>query len=357
MFRRSPAKLGDLQPIRAARDLAVARRNEDSLPWATTLISCLSALALFAAGAAWLNPHRRLVSPAPAQHAVPVYPIEAPSPATFPSWVEVPHLTGPLSYEDDLGALPPADGPRSFLDPNPADMAEQPAVLPPRANPRLPLIGRAPLDAARLTHELSPSWNEPTERTDVVISALPAVVTLGPDLSQPLQDQAGSKAMPTLPANPASTPILPPNPAQMPSPPEAVVRPTQPVTVSTPSRRAATLSSDPAQEVVDRTTVITPSRDAETVVAPIPSTGPAKHARSLRHRAVTTASRAREPRRDAEQTASFTSLPKPARTRIDAGAVAHASLHRARTVRPATSSNASAPSSTWTLPSALAPTD
>ncbi|MCJ2050644.1 hypothetical protein, partial [Methylobacterium sp. J-070] len=60
------------------------------------------------------------------------------------------------------------------------------------------------------------------------------------------------------------------------------------------------------------------------------------------------------PDRDTEQTASIISQPTSARGRIDAGAVAHASIHRGRANRPAVSPPASAPSTSWTLPSALA---
>ena len=355
MLQRGPVFVGDLKPIGVARPLTVVRPSGRLSSWAIVSISCLSTLALFAAGAAWLVPRGTWTLGTPTDRAASVTSAEAPPSSTFPSWVEVPHLTGPLSTQDDRDASPPADGPRTFLDPNLADTAEQPVLLPPRANPRLPLIGRAPLDAAHLTHEHPPVW---TERQDVATSPPPsAVATLGPQVSQSSLDQAGAAATQTLPAHPAPPEILSSNATQAPVPTEVAVRPVQTVTVSPPPRRVATLSPDPAQQVVDRTGPNMPP-DVRAVTVPILNPGPSEHARSLRRpRAATTTSRALGPYRDAEQTASIISLPKSTRARIDAGAVAYASMHRARAERLAGPSAAPALSSPWTLPPALAPTD
>lgn len=358
MFRRSAARAGDLQPIGVTRHLTVVRRDEELSPWAKISIFSLSTLAMFAAGAAWLDHHGTRLQTSSTHPAAQAASTEAAPSASFPSWVEVPYLTGPLSLPDGPDVLSPADGPRTFLLPGPEDRAGQPILLPPRANPRLPLLGRAPLDVARLTHEQQPTWNESVERQESATSVpQSAATTLGPDASQSSLDQAGSSATLTLPADPAPAPILSPKPAQMLPPTEVAVQPAQPVAASPPPAHTATLSPAPAQQLVDRTTVITPPADAGASVAPILNPGPASHARSLRRRATTTASQAKVPDRDAEQTASIISPPKPARTRVDAGAVAHASLHRARAVRPAATSSAPAPPSPWALPSALAPTD
>jgi len=355
MLQRGPIFVGNLKPVGVARPLSVVRPSSRLSAWATILISCLSTLTLFAAGAAWLVPHDYWAFPTSTRRADLVMPAEASPPATFPLWVEVPHLTGPLSHSNDPDTFSLVDGPRTFLDPTPAIAVEPLAFLPPRANPRIPLLGQAPLDVARLTREQPPAWNERTEGQDSAVSNPPTVVsTLAPDVPQSTLDQVGSRVTPTSPANSVSTVILAPNPAQMPSPPEAVVRPVLPVTASPPSGRTATLSPDPVPQVLDRATVITPP--SPRVAAPILNSGRARHAQSLR-RAAIAATGARVPDRDAEQTASIISPLKPARSRVDAGAVTHASLHRPRAVRLLATPTTRAPSSPWTLPPALAPTD
>lgn len=360
MLQRTPVFVGDLKPIGVARPLPVVRPVSRLSSWATISISCLSTLALFASGAAWLVPRSAWTFTTSTHRAASVMPAEAPPPAAFPSWVEVPHLTGPLSTHDDLDASPPTDGPRTFLDPNPADTAEQPVLLPPRVNPRLPLIGRAPpLDAAQLTHEQPPVWNERTERRGVATSFLTSVVaTLEPNVPHPSLDQAESGTIRALPVDPTSAPILRPRLEQARTPAEVVVRSAPTISVAPPPGRVATLSPDPAQQVVERTSPITMPRGVGGVVVPILNPGPARHARSLwRPRAAIAASRARAPYRDTEQTASIISMPTSAHARVDAGAVAHASMHRARADPSAGSSASPAPSSPWTLPPALAPTD
>lgn len=359
MLSRGPATVGDLQPIGVTRHLAVVGGGEYPPAWAIISISCLSTLALLVAGAAWLD-HTDQILPALSRPVVSEIPAQAPSDIAFPSWVEVPHLTRPLSTQDDQDASPPADGPRTFLDPNSADTAEQPVFLPPRANPRLPLIGRAPLDAVHLTHEQPTVWNERTERRDAVTSVPPSVVaTLEPDVPQRSQDRVGTGPMRALSTGPGlpTTQISPLRSTQAPASTEVLVRPAPTITTVLPPGRVATLNSDTAQQVVDRMSPITPS-DVRAVTVPILKPGPARRARSLRHpRAVATASQARAPYREAEQTASIIGLPRLARVRVDAGAIAHTSLHRARAERLAGPSPASAPSAPWTLPPALAPTD
>ncbi|MCJ2059094.1 hypothetical protein MKL09_21450, partial [Methylobacterium sp. J-048] len=167
-------------------------------------------------------------------------PVEASTPAIFPSWVEVPHLTGPLSTRDYPDVSPSADGPRTFLDPNPADTAEQPVFLPPRADPRLPLIGRAPLDAAHLMHEQPTVWNEPTERRDVRTSVPPSVVaTLEPDVSQQSQDRTEPGPTRALSTRPTPAPILPPRSIQAQAPIEVLGRSAPTITAVPPPGRVA----------------------------------------------------------------------------------------------------------------------
>ncbi|SFM87727.1 hypothetical protein SAMN05192568_106914 [Methylobacterium pseudosasicola] len=356
MLNRGSAIVGDLEPIGVARHLRVVRRGDPLSAYATISISCLSTLALLATGAAWLAPPNGWMPPTSTHHTPPAMPVEAP--VIFPSWVEVPHLTGPLSTREDPDASPPADGPRTFLDPGPADMGEQPVFLPPRANPRLPLIGRAPLDAAHLTYERSPVWNEPTDRRDVGTSVPPSVVaTLELDVPRQSEDRAEPGLTHTLPTGPTPAPILSPRAMQTQAPTEVLVNPAPTITTSRPPERVAGLNPDPKQQVADRTSPITPP-DVRAVTLPILKPDPAGHARSLRQpRVVATASQVRVPYRDAEQTASIIGLPRSARVRVDAGKIAHASLHRARAERSAGPSPTSAPSAPWTLPPALAPTD
>ena len=359
MLQRGPIFVGDLKPVGTARPLAVVRPNSRMAAWATISVSCLSILAVFAAGAVWLVPRSTWTFAVSDQPAAPLVSAEAPPPATFPSWVEVPHLTGPLSHADDPDTFSLADGPRSFLDPNPTETAEQTAFLPPRANPRLPLISRAPLDAARLTQEQPPVWNERTDRQDVVTSVPPsAVATLEPDARQPSQSRVEMRPTQSLPASPTLVPILPPGPAPVRHPTEAVVRPAPPNTAAIPPGRVAILSPDPTQQVPDRAGPVATSSDAQGVIAPVLNPGPARHARSLRRlRAATTIARAPMPYRDAEKTTSILSLPTSARTWVNAGAVAHASLHRSQADRSAAPSPSPAPPLPWTMPPALAPTD
>ena len=358
MLQRSPIYVGDLKPIGVARPLAVVRPGDSLSSLVTISISCLSTLTLLAAGAAWLVPHGGWISTTFTQRSAPVVSTEPSAPSAFPSWIEVPHLTGPLTHANDPDTFSVADGPRTFLDPNPADAVEQPAFLPPRANPHLLLIGRAPLDAARLTREQPPAWNKRPDRRDIATVAPPsAVATLEPDVLQSPQDRVETTTARTLAVDPIQTLVLPSRSAPVRAPTEVVIRPAPPVVASPPPERVATLSPDPTRQAVDQKSPITPPSDIGVVIAPILNPGPARHARSLRKpRAATAASQAQAPYRDAEQTASIISRPTAARGRIDAGAVAYASMHRARGNR-ATSARPSAPSSPWTLPPALAPTD
>ncbi|MCJ2052891.1 hypothetical protein MKL01_24900, partial [Methylobacterium sp. J-070] len=354
MLHRGPAKVGDLQPIGVARHLTAVGRDEYPSSWTTISVSCLSTLALLAVGAAWLD-RGGWIPPTLTRRPAPGTAVGASSPAIFPSWIEVPHLSGPASRAPDPATFALADRPRSFLDPNPAHTGAQPGVLAPRANPRLPLLG-APLDAARLGQEQPPAWDDGAERQAGGPSAAPAAMaTLGLDGPSSSPDRAGPGAARTPPADLTAPPLAPSKPAQGPAPTEIVVRPPPPVAASPPSGRVATLGPDGVQPGVDPIPVMTLPRDAGVAAAPILNPRPARHARSLRRPpGRTPASRAPMPDRDTEQTASIISQPTSARGRIDAGAVAHASIHRGRANRPAVSPPASAPSTSWTLPSALA---
>ena len=189
------------------------------------------------------------------------------------------------------------------------------------------------------------------------MSVPPSVVaTLGPDVPQPSLDQAGTRPTQTLPASPPTV-----DPAARPG--QARLRPKSLIRSGTdehrfdPAWRVATLSPDPTQLVVDRAgPIMPPGRQGVTV--PILNPGPARHARSLGDQG----QRQRSPGYGCPtgtriRPASIISLPRSARTWVDAGAVAHASLHRARADRSAVPSPAPAPSAPWTLPPALAPTD
>lgn len=359
MLQRGPVFVGDLKPIGEARPLTVVRPGASVSSLVTTSIYCVSSLTLFAAGAAWIVPHKSWISTPSTRRAAAVASTELPPPATFPPWIEVPHLSGSFSHADDPDTFATAEGPRTFLDPNPAEASEQPTFLPPRANPRLPLISRSPLDAAYLTHEQPPSWNK---RQSDVTSIPPSVVaTQEPNVPQPSQDRAEAGTTRSLSADPTITPLLPPGSVQVQAPSAVLVQPALTITAASPPGQVATLSPDPALQGVDRTNPVRTLPDAGAVGSPILNPGPARHARSLRQpRKAPAISRARVPYRDADHTASIISLPKSIRARIDAGAVAHASMHRGRADRsdhPVAQSRSPAPSSPWTLPPALAPTD
>jgi len=357
MLQRGPIFVGDLKPVGVPRALAVVRPGDSLTSRVTISISCLSTLTLLAAGAAWLVTQGDWTSPTFTLQPGSAASAQRPHASVFPAWVEVPHLTGPLAHANDPDTFSIADGPRTFLDPSPADAYEQQIFLPPRANPRLPLIGRAPLDATRLTHELPPAWNERPDLQDIATVAPPsAVATLEPDGPQSTQDRAETTTARTLPADPMPT-IPPPRSAPARVPTEIAVRSPPTISTAPPLGPVATLGPDPSLPVVDRMSPITPPRDIGAVVAPILNPGPARHARSLRGpRAAAAAPRPRKPNRDAGQTASIIGRSPSARARIDAAAVARASVHRARAHR-APSAPPSAPSSPWTLPPALAPTD
>ena len=357
MLQRGPIFVGDLKPVGVARPLALVRPGDSLSSLVTISISCLLTLTLLAASATWLVPYGDWTSTTFTQRPASVASAQPQPASTSPIWVEVPHLTGPLSHADDQDTFYLADGPRTFLDPNSADAVEQRAFLPPRANPRLPLISRAPLDATRLTHEQPPAWNERPVRQDIATTAPPsAVATLEPDVLQSLQDRAETTTR-ALPGDLTPAPILPPQSTEAQTSTQVVIRPAPTITAAPRTGHMATLSPAPAPEV-DRASPITLPRDTKAVVAPILNPGPARHARSLRGPRVTrAASRARVPYRDTEQTARIISPSASARGRIDAGAVAYASLHRTRGDRSAVPSSTSAPSSPWTLPPALAPTD
>ena len=210
MLQRGPIFVGDLKPVGTARPLAVVRPDRGLPSWIPISISCLSTLTLFTAAGAWLVPHDDWTSTTLSQRLAPATSVQPQPPSTFPTWVEVPHLTGPLSQANDPDTFTVADGPRTFLDPNPADAVELTALLPPRANPRLPLLGLAPLEAARLTHEQPPAWNEHPDREDIA-TARPSfvVATLKPDVLDLSQDPSEPGTTQPLPADPASTLILP----------------------------------------------------------------------------------------------------------------------------------------------------
>ena len=357
MLHRGPAKVGDLQPIGVARHLTAVGRDEYPSSWTTISVSCLSTLALLAVGAAWLD-RGGWIPPALTRRPAPGTAVGASSPAIFPSWIEVPHLSGPASRAPDPETFALADRPRSFLDPNPAHTGAQPGVLAPRANPRLPLLARTPRcgasragAAARLGRRRRTSGRRALGRAGRGGDARSgrAVVIAGSggagrgadpsgrsDGSAACAVQTGSRTGPDRNRRPAPPPVA----------------------ASPPSGRVATLGPDGVQPGVDPIPVMTLPRDAGVAAAPILNPRPARHARSLRRPpGGDSASRAPMPDRDTEQTASIISQPTSARGRIDAGAVAHASIHRARANRPAVSPPASAPSTSWTLPSALAPTD
>ncbi|MCJ2067906.1 hypothetical protein MKK75_03615 [Methylobacterium sp. J-030] len=363
MLQRSPVYVGDLKPLGAARPIVVVRRADGLSSWATIAISCALTLAAFAAGAAWLNAQGGRPGPTASRRAAPLTPGEAVRPATFPSWVEVPHLGAQRSAEDDPDASRAPPGPRTFLDPNPAPTAGQPGRLPPRANPHLPLLSRAPYDTAGLTRAQPPVRAEPVERQDAAPPILPPAATpLEPEASPSPQDPAETRAQHVLPPDQTPVSTLPPGSAPVQAPVQApavvAVRPAPAISAEPPPRRIATLGPDPAQQGVDRTNPSALPRDAGAVEAPILNPGPARPARSLRRpKAVTASPAARVPARDTEQTASIITLPRPARGRIDAGAVAHAVLHRSRSDRSAVDAASPAPSSPWTLPPSLAPTD
>ena len=360
MLRRGPIIVGDLQPIGVTRPLKVAGHNAFSSAWAIASVFCVSAVVLCASGAVWIDFHGDRGFPTRAERAASEAVPASPSPATFPSLIEIPRLSGPLVLRSDLDT-PSADRHRSFLDPYPTDTLEQPVFQQPSANLPLPLIGLAPLRAARLSREPSAAWDEhtkgPPASTGTSPSALEGII-LGPDVPARVQDGTEATVTTTLPADTAPTQSSPLTQGEEPSPSEAVVPPAPAVTASFPPKLVVTLGPEPAQQAMDQAHPVTSSQNAETAVLPILNPGPAKRARSLkRMRAAQRPSSARGPYQDTQQTASIIRPPGPNRRKIDAGAVARASVHRVRVNRPASLSGPAASSPPWTLPPALAPSD
>lgn len=358
MLRRSSVCLGDLHSIDDAWRFGQRGSfgRSQSRPILATF--CVGSLSLLTAcGLAWLGWRGEPAAIPPVELQIaPSVSIEMSRPAAFPSWVEVPHLTGPLSLEEDPEGSQSAIGTRSFLDANPADTVEEPVFLPPRANPRRPLIGLAPLDAGRLTRELLPGWDEHTDRSAPIVAVSlppPVVIALAPDMAQLLRD----RAEPTM-----QTALGDPTPAQVVTSAsvlgtgriEATDRPAAIGTAVLRPNPVATLGPEPVQQVrgSDRSTVRT--IDADAGLSPILSREPARRARSpTPQRPSMGAPRALQPDRDTERTASITGPPKPVHHRIDAEAVSRTSLSRARTEFPAVP----AASPPWTLPLAIAPSN
>ncbi len=357
MLHRGPAKVGDLQPIGVARHLTAVGRDEYPSSWTTISVSCLSTLALLAVGAAWLD-RGGWIPPALTRRPAPGTAVGASSPAIFPSWIEVPHLSGPASRAPDPDDLRPGR-------PTPQLPGSEPCAYgsaagcpgatrqsPPSAPRRTPRCGASRAGAAaRLGRRRRTSGRRALGRAGRGGDARSgrAVVIAGSggagrgadpsgrsDGSAACAVQTGSRTGPDRNRRPASA---------------AGCRLTAIRTRgdARPGRRAAGRGPDTRDDATAR-------RGRRGGADPEPPAGTAR-AVARRPPGRTPASRAPMPDRDTEQTASIISQPTSARGRIDAGAVAHASIHRGRANRPAVSPPASAPSTSWTLPSALAPTD
>ena len=355
MVSRCPVRVGDLRPVDDARPVTLRDALVRAPSRRVLAVVCLGTLSLLTAGrVAW---HGRAAERSAETQVAASAPAEMSGPEVFPAWVEIPHLKGPLSSGDDAPGASSTIGPRAF--PNPADAAEQPIILAPRANPRLPLIGSTPLDATRLAREQLPASDERADRPPSIAAtvAVPsAVATLGPDPAQPPRDRDGATTQPMV-AAPVPSAVAPPDAAGVPAR-SVADRPAVAATTVPPPEAVATLGPDPVEPSHDERGSPTRVRDADGMPAPILNREPPRRARSPGpQRPAVAVRRAPEPYRDADQTASITGLPKSTRARADAGAVARASLHRARPERAAVSAPSSGPSPSWTLPRALAPSD
>lgn len=352
MFRSVPLAARELQPLGVSRHLSVAESAGSPSTFAVMSLSCLSTLVLLAAGTAWLGLPRNWFPQKDFDSSVGAAPT-----AIFPSWVEVPHLTGPLAQQDDATGLITTEGQRSFLDPNPSDVAEQPAFLAPRINPRVPLIGLAPLDTARLSREQLPAWDGGADRssgsTETPILSGEATPR-PPSTPQPTetrteiaQTRAGPVNPAIIPAPPAVSGIAPPASA-------VVMRSATQAGVPTSTAPGETIGPENVRKATDQSAGATPAqRDGP--VSPTVKSVPSTRARSFeRPQPAATTTRGRAPYRDTEETASIVGSSRRARARIEAGAVAHSSAHRVSAENTTSPTPASSPQ--WMLPSVLAPT-
>ena len=357
-WRRSTT-VGDLKPVGVARPLTAAEPHGNLSPWAIVSIVGLSTFALVANVAAWLE-LLPFLSPPTSVHRTSFdgtsnsLPLRA-----FPGWVEVPHLESPIWVRGNREALSPSNGPRSFLDPGPVDTAREPIPLPPRLNPRLPMIGFTPLNAVGFLREQLNAWDEKTEPPRVETVSLPPTATgLTAGAPQLPQDRTLPPSAQTLPANAESTTARPPDLSSVAAPIQAVEEAAGTGPAPVPLRSEATLGPISTQQAGDRAGTPEMPRVLDVVSAPILPPGPVQRAWSQRRpQASITASKARAPYRETDRTASITRRSKPIGAKFDAGAVAHASLQRMRATDPRAVSKSTAPSAPWTLPPALAPTD
>ena len=360
MLRRGPVIVGDLQPIGVTRPLQVVRHNAPSSPWAVISITGLSALGLFGVGFAWLGIYNGLISPTGTKHRASETLSAKPFPVVFPPWIEVPRRTEPGDHEGNH-SFQPADLQRSFLDPNPYRVSEQPVFQPPSTDLSQSVTGFVQLGTGRLPFGWLPAADEHIKGPPVATAGSPSLseaVVLAPGVSQQAQDPAEAAIIMALPGDTAPSRTVPPLSNEEANTSSPIVDPAPVVTEPAPVKLDAEQSSDPAKQLMERRDLTTPPKDIQAVLSPILNPGPAKQARSLgRTRTLERSSSARVPYRDAQQTASIIRSPELVRRKIDAGAVARASVHRAWINRPRNSSIPAASTQSWTLPPALAPSD
>jgi len=354
MLRNIPFTTRELQPLGVSRPLSIVQRAEYPSTFTVISLSCLSTLVLLAAGTAWLGSPGDWLPQKAFDSSVGT----APS-VVFPSWVEVPHLTGPLAQQDDAAGLITADGQRSFLDPNPSDATEQPVFLAPRINPRVPLIGLAPLDTARLSREQLPAWNEHTEHSPANTET-PTPLTKVPPLStgilQPTEIRTEIAQTRTGPPNSAIIPAPPAVPEIAPPPSAVVMRPTSQAEVSSSSKPEEAIGPGVTQKAIDQSAEVPPAQ-RDVLVPSILKLVPTKQARSFRRpQPIATINRGRAPYRDTEETASIVSSSRHTRSRIDVGAVSYSSTHRVSAGNTSFTAPIPASSPQWMLPSVLART-
>ena len=360
MLRRGSIIVGDLQPIGVTRPLQVVRHN--ALPSQRVVISIigLSALVLFGVGLAWFGIYNGWIFPTGTKRTTSDKFSATPFPIIFPLGIRVLRLTGPASREGDL-FFPPADLHRSFLDPNPAGASEQPIFQVPGTIPLQMPIGLAPLGMGRLSRSRFLAWDEYTKGLPASTAAPPstlAVVVLAPDVSQQVKDEAEAAVITTSSGDTLPTRTDYPLPTEEANTSKSTVDPAPAATEPYPTKPDAERNRDLAEQALDQGDLATLSQDTQAVASRILNPGPAKQAHSVgRTRTPERPSSARSPYRGAQQIASIKRLPELARRKIDAGAVARASVHRAWINRSGSSSVPAVSTQPWTLPSTLAPSD
>lgn len=187
MARRGAFRVGDLRQAGDGQ-LAGWRDTLDRAPsWLIVAASCLSPLTMFGTCAGfWLayteHPSRSITA---AAYRGTVLSPSVPALETFPSWIEVPHLSEPGGHEAFAVARTsddPDGASRSLLVPQP-DMADRLIIVSKRTDSPGDAFGMMPLDAEAwiaAAHEPARALAVEPSSVEVAVLSPPLASTIGP---------------------------------------------------------------------------------------------------------------------------------------------------------------------------------